>query len=65
MKINKIDAVAKNTKHVGLLFVFLKFFLVFFFLNLFLRKGGFGLDNGLREGRKTPPGLPAGAGGLS
>lgn len=71
MKINKIDAMAKNTKHVGLLlFAFVKFFLwfcvcVFFFFNFIPGKGGFSLDKGLGEGGKISPGLRARDEGLS
>lgn len=62
MKINKIDATAKNTKHVGLLlFAFVKFFFFYFLLG----KGGLGSDQSLGEGRKMPLGLLAGGGGLS
>lgn len=65
MKINKTDAMATNTKHVGLLllFAFVKFFLLFLLFYFLLGKGG--SDQSLREGRKMLPGLPAGGGSLS
>lgn len=58
MKINKINANAKNTKRVGLLllFAFVKLFYLkknTFFL---LGKGVFDSDQGLGEGRKRTPG---------
>lgn len=56
MKINKTDAMATNTKHVGLLlFEFvINYFYFFYFL---LGKGG--SDQSLGDGRKMPPGLLA------
>lgn len=55
MKINKIDVLAKNTKHVGLLLLLLVFVkLFFFFLTSFLEKCSFSF----KEGRKLSFGSP-------
>lgn len=69
MKINKNRWNGKKkkttTKRVVLLFALVKFFLFYLYFFFLLGKGGFGLDQGLVEVRRTPPGLPAGGEGLS
>lgn len=60
MKINKIDAVAKNTKHVGLLLLLLLVFVKLFFLTSFLENVASALIPDLKEGPKLSSGSSAG-----